>query len=100
MLSLQIVSVAKWHGSQVAEIAQGIGKHVWVQLKDLASSSQAITLAQVGKPAELISHVMHVMHVSHAPHGRQAPVSDACACWPAHALFSCLSQFPVGIVLS
>jgi len=48
MLSLQIVSVAKWHGSQVAELAQGIGKHVWVQLKDLASSSQAITLAQVG----------------------------------------------------
>ncbi|KAL0028975.1 hypothetical protein WJX77_009213 [Trebouxia sp. C0004] len=42
----QIVSVAKWHGSQVAELAQGIGKHVWVQLKDLASSSQAITLAQ------------------------------------------------------
>lgn len=48
MLSLQVVSVAKWHGSQVAELAQGIGKHVWVQLKDLASSSQAITLAQVG----------------------------------------------------
>ncbi len=48
MLSLQIVSVAKWHGSQVAELAQGIGKHVWVQFKDLASSSQAITLAQVG----------------------------------------------------
>ena len=47
-LALQIVSVAKWHGSQVAELAQGIGKHVWVQLKDLASSSQAITLAQVG----------------------------------------------------
>ena len=44
---MQIVSVAKWHGSQIAEVAQGIGQHVWVLLKDLASSSQAITLAQV-----------------------------------------------------
>lgn len=44
---MQVVSVAKWHGSQIAEVAQGIGQHVWVLLKDLASSSQAITLAQV-----------------------------------------------------
>lgn len=48
-------------------------------------------------PAKLMSHVMRV---SHAPHGRKAPASNACACWPAHALFSWSSQFSVGVVVS
>ncbi len=44
---LQVISVAKWRGSQIAQIAQGIGQHAWVQLKDLVASSLSITLAQV-----------------------------------------------------
>ena len=44
---VQIVSVAKWRGSQIAEIGQGTGAHAWVQLTDLVASSYSITLAQV-----------------------------------------------------
>lgn len=45
--AVQIVSVAKWRGSQIAEVVQGTGAHAWVQLADLAASSYSITLAQV-----------------------------------------------------
>ena len=44
---VQIVSVAKWRGSQIAEVVQGTGAHAWVQLSDLVASSYSITLAQV-----------------------------------------------------
>ena len=44
---MQIVAVAKWRGSQIAQIVQGKGSTAWVQLTDLVASSHSITLAQV-----------------------------------------------------
>lgn len=49
MGGLQVVSVAKWRGSQIAQVAQGIGSHAWVDLRDLAAASHSITLAQVSR---------------------------------------------------
>ena len=44
---MQIVAVAKWRGSQIAQIVQGTGSSAWVKLPDLVASSHSITLAQV-----------------------------------------------------
>ena len=44
---MQIVTVAKWRGSQIAQVVQGTGSSAWVQLTDLVASSHSITVAQV-----------------------------------------------------
>ena len=45
--NVQVLNVAKWRGKQIAQVAQGQGPHVWVELHDLAASLHSITLAQV-----------------------------------------------------
>lgn len=64
---VQIVSVAKWRGGQLAEVVQGTGAHAWVELTDLFASSYSITVAQV-----LLSCKQHDT-VSHAVSFQQHP---------------------------
>ena len=54
---MQIVSVAKWRGMQIAQLVQGTGSRAWVELTDLVASSHSITVAQVhfGKSQSLLS---------------------------------------------